>query len=363
MEPTAIQVTWVGLPPGPVAVDVEPDGAPARRLTVDADADGGPGGLVIEDLHPGTPHLLHVAGRRFDVRTPPLPPGEELTRLATISDVHVGNSSVGVLHTMRETDDPAEPHPVRCGRGAIRAAHDWGAEMLVVKGDLVEHGRPEEWEVADRLLGEAELPVAFVPGNHEVKRSARAVQPEILPRSGVEVVRGVTHDDLPGIRLVLVDTTIDGKGHGAVRHLIDDVADAAAEADGPVLVAMHHYAQRFELPWFWPPGIPGREGRRLLRALERANPDALVTSGHTHRNRIRRHGALVVTEVGSTKDFPGVWGGYVVHEGGIRQTVRRTLDPAAMRWTEYTRRAVGGIWGRWSMGSLDDRCISHAWPG
>ena len=33
--------------------------------------------LAIDDLRPGTPHLLHVAGRRFDVRTPPL---AEVTR-------------------------------------------------------------------------------------------------------------------------------------------------------------------------------------------------------------------------------------------------------------------------------------------
>jgi hypothetical protein len=71
---------------------------------------------------------------------------------------------------------------------------------------------------------------------------------------------------------------------------------------------------------------------------------------------------LLVSEVGSTKDFPGVWGGYAVHEGGIVQTVRRTLAPDAMEWTEYTRRAVGGFWGVWAFGSLSDRCVSHTWP-
>lgn len=361
VEPTAVQVTWVGLDPGRVRVDVEPaDGGPARHHELATD--GAPGGIVVEGLRPGVGHVVRVAGRAFQVRTPSPPPGEELFRLATISDVHLGITAVGLLQTMRERDAPADPHPVRCGRAAIAEAHAWGAGMLVVKGDLVEHGHPEQWDLADRLLAEAEVPVAFVPGNHEVRRSRPIDHPDVLVGGDVEVVRRVAHHDLPGVRLVLVNTTIEGRGHGAVHHLRDEVAEVASDTDLPVLVAMHHYAQRFALPWFWPPGIPGGEARHFLDALGRANRRAFVTSGHTHRNRARRRGPLVVTEVGSTKDFPGVWGGYVVHEGGIRQTVRRTLDPSAMGWTEYTRRAVGGIWGLWAEGDLGDRCISHTWP-
>ena len=71
---------------------------------------------------------------------------------------------------------------------------------------------------------------------------------------------------------------------------------------------------------------------------------------------------MIVTEVGSPKDYPGTWGGYVVHEGGIRQVVRRIAEPDVIAWTEYTRRAVGGVWGLWSPGSLSDRCWSHTWP-
>jgi hypothetical protein len=71
---------------------------------------------------------------------------------------------------------------------------------------------------------------------------------------------------------------------------------------------------------------------------------------------------VLVTEVGSVKDHPGTWAGYVVHEGGIRQVVRRVMAPDVLGWTEATKRALFGVWGRWSPGSLDDRCISHPWP-
>ena len=91
-------------------------------------------------------------------------------------------------------------------------------------------------------------------------------------------------------------------------------------------------------------------------------PDVLVTSGHSHRNRARRAGPLVVTEVGSTKDYPGVWAGYAAYEGGIVQVVRRMTAPDTMEWIEYSRQAVGGAWRWYAPGGLDDRCFSHRWP-
>lgn len=377
IEPHAVQVTWVGLEPGPVRVQADERGW-------ELETDGGPGGLVVDGLEPDSTYAVRVEGvadrRVLRLRTPSAPRGAELSRLATVSDVHIGSTHFGVSKRMRERDvgrspssrmgDPGtdhlgrvpggqsgEPHPLRCGRAALAEASAWGAGLLVVKGDLVESGRPDEWEAADRLLTEQDLPVAFVPGNHEV-RSARDMDPPVpLPLSGVEMVTGVDHRDLPGLRIILVNSTIDGRGHGAVLHLAEEVASLATEADGSVLVAMHQHAQRFAAPWFWPPGIPGTEARAFLDVVERAAPGTVVTSGHTHRNRMRRHRTITVTEVGSTKDFPGVWAGYTAYEGGLVQTVRRTLSPEAMAWSEYTRRAVLGVWGRWAPGTVADRCV------
>ena len=73
-------------------------------------------------------------------------------------------------------------------------------------------------------------------------------------------------------------------------------------------------------------------------------------------------GHVVVTETGSPKDHPGTWTGYVVHEGGIRQVVRRVARPDVIRWTERSRRAAGGAWGVWSPGRLTDRCWDLPWP-
>jgi hypothetical protein len=124
---------------------------------------------------------------------------------------------------------------------------------------------------------------------------------------------------------------------------------------------MHHHPQRFRLPTFIPKGIPGPEAKRFLEAVAAANPDTLVTTGHTHRHRRHRWTPVPVTEVGATKDYPGTWTGYVVHEGGVRQVVRRIEEPSCLQWTERTRRAALGAWRWWSPGTLDDRCFSITW--
>ncbi len=358
VEPHATQITWAGLSPGEVRVRVGDQEAVVPSA-------GEPGGVVVDDLEAGRrlPVVVSVGPRRWEreIVTPWPPDGEELFRLGTVSDVHLGHRGFGLSHRMRERDPVEIPHPERCGAAALAEGEAWGARRIVVKGDLVERGRADEWEAADRVLSAVGVPVWCVPGNHEVKPGRDHDAPARLAVSGAEMVDGVAHHDLPGVRLVLVDSTVDGHGRGAVDHRLDEVVAAVGETDLPVLVMLHQHPQRFERPWFWPPGIPGAEARRFLDAVAGANPRAFVTSGHTHRNRVWRRGSIVTTEVGSTKDFPGVWGGYTVYDGGIVQTVRRTLAPDAIAWTEYTRRAVLGVWGRWSPGTLADRCVVARW--
>ena len=144
--------------------------------------------------------------------------------------------------------------------------------------------------------------------------------------------------------------------------MLPEITEALRDAPGGALLATHHPPFRTLVTTIWPPGILGLDGWRLLRAVASSNPATLVTAGHTHRNRRRRYGPIPITEVGSPKDYPGVWAGYAIHEGGIRQIVRRTADPHVLAWTERTGDTVMGQWRRWSPGSLDDRCFSHTWP-
>ncbi|MFP5322356.1 MAG: metallophosphoesterase family protein [Acidimicrobiia bacterium] len=357
---TWLQLTWSALGPGTVEVR-------AGDRSVPVEADGGPGAVVVDGLSPGREYAVELTGAgipggpvRLSTRTLPSPGGEVLHRIATVSDVHLGSTASGYFRTIVERPEPVDPHPLRCARAALAEAAAWGADEVVVKGGLVDRSEPELWATAAEVLGRLGAPVSVVPGNHEWAHGGYHPV-EAAAAHGLHVVAGVEHHDRPGIRLVLVDSVVPGRDVGRLDHAVERVAELAADAPGPVLVAMHHQPTRFAVPVYLPAGIPGPEARRFLDALGAANPHALVTAGHTHRHRRRHHGPVTVTEVGSTKDFPGTWAGYEVHEGGIVQTVRRIAEPSCIRWTERTRRAALGIWPRWSPGRLDDRCFTRTW--
>ncbi|MGH9076185.1 MAG: metallophosphoesterase family protein [Acidimicrobiales bacterium] len=291
------------------------------------------------------------------------PPGRLLARLATISDLHLGETGFGARGTMTEASPrPAgrEPYPQRCARAAVAEAGGWGAGLLVVKGDLTASSAPAEFHMAGALLAGAPMPVLANLGNHDVRYGM--LGKAILARYGIEAPAPAARD-LPGLRVVLGHTPFPGHRQGRVGPAQRDrLAELAAGAGGGALVLVHHQPESHHLPRSYPPGVPARQAGRLMQALAEANPATMVSAGHTHRCRRRDLASLVVTEVGSTKDYPGVWAGYAVHEGGIRQVVRRVAAHDAIAWTERTRAALWGAWGRWAPGTIEQRCFSHTWP-
>jgi len=205
-----------------------------------------------------------------------------------------------------------------------------------------------------------ELPMVAIPGNHDVDNGGGRL-PEHLGCRRVSMVHGVDHCDLPGLRVIVANSAIPNSGRGTVGSVAAAILDRAAESDRPILLLMHQQLQATRLPRYWPIGIPAPESTDFLDELDRLSQPVVVSSGHTHRNRIRRHGSVTLTEVASTKDWPGVWAGYDVFEGGLVQTVRRTSERSVLAWQEYSRRAVAGLWAHWSPGRLDDRCLSVVW--
>jgi len=386
VEDAAIQVCWRALPADEVTLEIGDQeltvkaaapallrrrGRPPRPMSRRPGWIGGPGAAIIEGLAPATSYDLtartpggpRVLVERFATLAPP--PGRLLSRFATISDLHVGEQHFGGLGLIEDVHPlPVGWHTysVRCARAAIAEAVTWGAEALVVKGDLTRDGEPVELREAGRLLAAAPIPVEATLGNHEFHD--RATDPwAVLAEVGIHVPKQPWARDLPGIRVIMTHTWRPDSRWGRVEaEQRAQIVALAADAPSAVFVALHHHPQRWAVPDHYPPGIPGEQSRALVDALAAANPATLLASGHTHRHRLRRHGPLLAAEVGSTKDYPGTWAGYAVHEGGIRQVVRRIAAPDAICWTETTSRALAGLWGRWSPGARDERCFTHVWP-
>ncbi|MBX3286029.1 MAG: hypothetical protein KF703_11850 [Actinobacteria bacterium] len=376
VEDTTVQLQWRHLRPGSLRLRVGVEGAraPGREQTIEVVDPAGT--VVLHDLEAGRRHVVEVDGDALGPRSAPVhleattlrpPPGAELCRLATVSDLHLGTTVFGHRGTIKEHPKPEVPHPTRCAEAAIAEAHRWGAQHLVVKGDITNYAKPDEWRTYAALVGSAPMPVDGLVGNHDRAREPRgrgSVAPEEAARLfGLSLAFPLLVRDLPGARVVMADTTIAGRNQGQLAGVVDDLLDAVADADPEVavLVAIHHQLQPWHVPEGVPSGIPRGESLAFLEHLARAHGRVFVTSGHTHRHRRWSHAGITTTQVGATKDYPGVWGGYAVHEGGLRQLVRRIGRPDCVRWTEHTRRAAVGAWRYVAPGSLDSRCFTLDW--
>jgi 3',5'-cyclic AMP phosphodiesterase CpdA len=331
----------------------------------------GPGAVTIAGLEPATSYDVVLRGpnrpRTLVARltTLPPPPGQLLSRFATVSDCHIGERSIGLLHMFRDPEPRPPglaPYPVRCAEAAIAEAVAWGAGLLIAKGDLTYDGEVDEVRDAARILRGASVPVEVILGNHDVRGPADV--PDVLAAHGLPMSLEPRARDLPGVRLVLGHSPLPDRHAGALTPAdISSLAQLTAETTDPVVVALHHPPSRWPVQTHYPPSIVWHDTTRLVDALAAANPATLIVAGHTHRNRRYPVRGLTVAEVASTKDYPGVWAGYSVYEGGIRQVVYRVADPAAIAWTQVTRRALGGIWGWWSPGRMSDRCWTLEWAG
>ena len=356
VEDTAAQLTWDGLEPGSV-LSVGDDSVEVTHS---------PGAAVVGGLRPSTAYEVRL-GRAivasFSTLAPP--PGELLCRFATVSDTHVGERAFGVFPRFREdpTRTGAEAYPSRCLRAAVAESVAWGAETIVAKGDLTWTGRPLQWQLVGEALATSPVPVHATLGNHDVVPRAIDGRDE-LERHGIVANRAVDAVDLPGIRIVIGHSADRGHRYGVIDGVQrDEIVRLVRESPaGPAFFTTHHYVDPLPVRSRYPRGVRRIEGDTLLAGVAAANPSTFVSFGHSHRHRRKRQHGLPTTEVGSTKDYPGVWAGYAVHEGGIRQVVMRVAEPSAIAWTERTAAVLGGAWGRWSPGLLRWRCFTWTWP-
>ncbi|MFQ5558069.1 MAG: metallophosphoesterase family protein, partial [Acidimicrobiales bacterium] len=257
------------------------------------------GAAIVDELTPGSPHVIDITvdGRpaaRLTATTSPSLSSAPLSRIATISDLHFGEEGFGLVKRMSEPRSTPIGHPLRCALAAVREAEAWGAQLLVVKGDITDRGHGHEWEQFDTLLSAIHVPVIAIPGNHDVKRGRRSVDATEALRARGLFPCPVHHVDVPGARIVAVDTTIRGQSRGRLEPRLVDL-QAALDADRPMLVFLHHHLEVTPLPVFWPIGVPRSQGMAALERMLEVNADLLVSSGHTLRIRGRSHGTAVVT--------------------------------------------------------------------
>ncbi|MFK8023825.1 MAG: metallophosphoesterase [Ilumatobacter sp.] len=310
----------------------------------------------------GTLPIEHL-DQGVEVRTLARPNGQLRTRIATVNDVHFGEIAAGQIDELtegpiRRAAPGAEPYPEVMNRAAVDEIGEIDPNAVVVKGDLSEDGRPEEWAAFEACYRDAfGERLHVVRGNHDAYRHQREYA-------------GDQRIDLPGAVVALLDTVIEGSTTGNLESAQFEWLDAlASEATDPVIVMGHHQQ------WISSAGTSDTGSRSdgyfglhpdasdaLDEVCERRPSIVAYAAGHTHRHRVRpmtRSGVPSI-EIGCTKDFPGTWAEYRVLDDGIMQIVHRMSSPEALAWSESCRGLYsdfGVDYSSYALGELHDRCF------
>jgi len=323
-----------------------------------------------DGLQPATEYEILVGGAASDdflpatVRTLDVPAGKPLATIATVNDVHFGETECGQIHGVMEEELgpvlrslPGEPpYPEMMNRSAIAEIESLDPDAVLVKGDLTNLGTPEEYAAFLAAYGQLGEKMHHVRGNHDAMLDASMA------------LEGAPYAlDVGGATLAVIDTVQPGNERGQITaaqlHWLDDLA---ATVTGPVLVFGHHHLWNLDATdrsgeYF---GINPDDSEAFGAVVAARENIVGYWAGHTHRNRIRRSDRarrVPFVEVSATKDYPGVWAEYRIYEHGLTQVVRRISAPTALEWTERTRPMFAGLYRAYALGHLEHRCFTETW--
>jgi 3',5'-cyclic-AMP phosphodiesterase len=216
--------------------------------------------------------------------------------VAHVSDSHFGN----------EVRDPSD-------RSAVVMDHllalDPRPDVLVLSGDVADHGLAEEYAAARAWLDGWPGPLAVCPGNHDV-REAFVEGLGVQPRSVVEVA---------GHRLVLLDSLVDAVDGRRVdegrlgEEQLDWLDARLAESAAPAIVVLHHPPLTIGVSLMDP--IRLADGADLEPVIRRHPHVMAVLVGHAHTMAATSYagrplligGGVVSTVPLDAEPFPVVW--------------------------------------------------------
>lgn len=216
-------------------------------------------------------------------------------RLAQISDTHV------------RADDGGEA-ALQLKR-AMAQAKDYGADIILLTGDLVNDAREDEYAVLAEALVDPPAPLYLMPGNHDDRGLIRRYFPQhrYLPRDGA---LHFTIEDHP-VRVVALDDTVPGETHGLLRRSGAEWLELAlsAERGKPTLVALHHPPFLTHDLLFDKIGL--LDGEEFATVIARHRQVLRVICGHHHRIAFGQAGHAPVIVAPSTS-----WAyGLAINEG------------------------------------------------
>jgi Icc-related predicted phosphoesterase len=198
-------------------------------------------------------------------------------RIAAVSDLHCTRTSQGAFQPLFQ-----------------RVAGD--ADILLLCGDLTDHGLPEEARVLAQELAGLRLPMLGVLGNHDYHSDHAEEVERIVEGAGLKlldgddcVVHGVGFAGVKGFGGGFGRHTLEAWGEPAIKKFVYEAVEEAlklekalARLSGPARVAVLHYAPVQSTVEGEPPAIfPFLGSSRLEEPLNRYGV-TVVFHGHAH---------------------------------------------------------------------------------
>ncbi len=220
------------------------------------------------------------------------PPAVPTHVLAHLSDTHLtaaGTRYNGVLDA-----DEALHRAVAVLQEAVAGGRRLDA--IVLSGDLTDTGDPDAYRRLAAAVTTIDAVPVFVPGNHDVRT---VLHRELLAR--IESGPILQVHDVNGLRILVLDSTIPGAGHG---RLCDDHLDALRAAlEHPAehgsVVVLHHAPVPPPSPLLSYFALESTSRNALAAAIEGTDV-RIVLAGHHHIAQSAMLGSVPVAVAGST---------------------------------------------------------------
>ncbi len=172
-------------------------------------------------------------------------------------------------------------------------------DLVLMTGDLVDHGHADEYAMLARLMAPLEVPLLAIPGNHDERQAFRrafAGQPWLPAKGPIDYTVG----DRGRVRIVALDVTLPGLHHGVVSEegaaWLDRVL--TAEPTRPTIVMMHQPPFDTGIPYM---DLYSCRGGGVLAAVITRHPQVeRILCGHVHRSMQLRFGGAVLCTAPST---------------------------------------------------------------
>lgn len=173
-------------------------------------------------------------------------------------------------------------------------------DAVVISGDIVNCGRPEEYQAARQILGSLNYPLYLIPGNHDDKALFLEYLHPLCPQLGTDAQNMHYAVDDFATRLLFIDSSRAGTSKGwltdkTIKWLEAQLFDGG---DKPATVFMHHPPLPLGNAQMDP--IACENGHRLLGLVERFPSLTRIFCGHNHSLTMTQYRQAIISTIPGT---------------------------------------------------------------